>query len=80
MRGEEPSGTESTDDMDTRGWGLALLVRAASSMMTEGTLPLVYAAVNSHGRLDTRQRAQGQRPVQRVFFLHRVSVRTLHYV
>lgn len=46
---------------------------AASSMMTDGTFPLVYDAVNSQGSPDFKHKGHGQRPVQRVFFLSKLS-------
>lgn len=42
---------------------------AFSSTITEGRRPLVYEAVNSHGKPDLRHRVQGHLPVHRVFFL-----------
>jgi len=42
---------------------------AGSSTMTEGSLPRVYDAVNSHGNPDRRQSAQGHLPVHLTFFL-----------
>jgi len=38
-------------------------------MSTEGSLPRVYDAVNSHGNPDLWQRVHGHRPVHLVFFL-----------
>jgi hypothetical protein len=54
---------------EMRGRALVLAVNAASSTMTEGSLPLVYEAVNSQGWFDTKHSAHGQRPVHLVFFL-----------
>jgi hypothetical protein len=47
---------------------------AASSTITEGSRPLVYDAVNSHGSPELKQRAHGQRPVHLVFFLFAISL------
>lgn len=66
--GLEP-GTEACAGNDTRVFPAAFALRAASSTMTDGSLPLVYEAVNSHGWFDAKHSAHGQRPVHRVFFL-----------
>ena len=42
---------------------------AASSTWTEGSLPRVYDAVNSHGNPDLKHSAQGHLPLHLVFFL-----------
>ena len=57
--------------IETRGRVLGAAAMAFSSTMTDGSLPLVYAAVNSHGSPDFRHSVHGQRPVHRVFFLWR---------
>jgi hypothetical protein len=48
--------------------------------MTEGSRPLVYEAVNSHGKPDLRHNAQGHRPEHLVFFLSHISMTQAHKV
>jgi hypothetical protein len=64
-----PGAMASAAVKETRGRALVFAVSAASSTMTEGSLPLVYEAVNSQGWFDTRHSAHGQRPEHLVFFL-----------
>lgn len=64
------SGARTIDGTEPFDRTLAPLLIADTSTMTDGSLPLVYEAVNSHGWFDTRHRAHGQRPVHLVFFLH----------
>lgn len=48
---------------------MVFAVMAASSTMTDGNLPRVYDAVNSHGSPALRHNAHGHLPVHLVFFL-----------
>jgi hypothetical protein len=68
---EAASGVELCFGSDDIAFGVDAM--ADSSTMTEGSRPLVYDAVNSHGSPDLRQRVHGHRPEHLVFFLCNVS-------
>jgi hypothetical protein len=63
----EVSGVDNGSDTSWRRCAFSDM--AVSSTITEGNLPRVYEAVNSHGKPDRKQRAHGHRPEHLVFFL-----------
>lgn len=67
-----PAGDGSDVEIFLTTWVCGSKDIAASSTITDGSLPRVYDAVNSQGRPDFRHNAHGHLPVHLTFFfLHR---------
>lgn len=72
-----PAGDASDVEIFLTTWVCGSKAIAASSTITDGSLPRVYDAVNSQGRPDFRHNAHGHLPVHLTFFLHGMLVGVL---
>ena len=75
-----PAGDGSDVEIFLTTWVCGSKDIAASSTITDGSLPRVYDAVNSQGRPDFRHNAHGHLPVHLTFFLYGMLVCSIKHV